>query len=72
MGRKAGRGIGGVPSPCEGCKDRFVTEDGQRCHTTCTKYKEYRKKLEVIRSNHHTEDEYKDFFTVKAHKKHHR
>ena len=25
-------------SPCHNCPDRFVTESGERCHTTCERY----------------------------------
>jgi len=28
-------------SPCDGCKDRYVTDDGDRCHSTCKKYAEW-------------------------------
>ena len=36
-------GLKNHPSPCQGCKDRWVNETG-RCHTTCEKYAEFKAK----------------------------
>ena len=33
----------GLPTPCQGCKDRFVG-----CHSICKKYADYRKQVTEI------------------------
>lgn len=47
---------------CYNCKDRFVNDDtGERCHTKCEKYIDYRVNIESKRrflDNHNKLDKY--------------
>lgn len=40
-----------VLSPCKDCQERwFDVESLDRCHNHCTKYKEYKNKIEINRN----------------------
>lgn len=42
-----------VPSPCKNCQERwFDVESLDRCHNHCTKYKEYKNKIEINRDKY--------------------
>lgn len=51
-----------IDCPCKGCTDRWIdTETLTRCHSSCSKYAEYKKRTGDINSQLKEERNYKGY-----------